>query len=172
MFHDWVRAVFQKLHSCMLRASTTSWYRNLARPPGSTSRVHQSFPRALSYGSVSHINSPSLLLQTRTPSYHHRRSIMTAASAQLTKSRFLADENPPICGMDVDKQFALLTTKEKLYAHYLSKASWAGARIIQGMRSRSHSIWLLANERVVVRSMDTVCSTVIRLACLYVLNSR
>ncbi|KAG8924473.1 hypothetical protein FRC02_010405 [Tulasnella sp. 418] len=55
-----------------------------------------------------------------------------ASTAEISRSRFLADRDPPICSMEVDKSFALLTPKEKLYAHFISKASWAGVRIIQG----------------------------------------
>ncbi|KAJ3559406.1 hypothetical protein NM688_g375 [Phlebia brevispora] len=50
----------------------------------------------------------------------------------LAAERFLADRNAPICGMNVAKSFALLSEKEKKYAHYIGQASWAGARIIQG----------------------------------------
>ena len=46
--------------------------------------------------------------------------------------RFLADTAPPFCSLEVAPSFALLTDKEQLYAHYVSQASWAGARIIQG----------------------------------------
>ncbi|KAG9013863.1 hypothetical protein FRB93_000244 [Tulasnella sp. JGI-2019a] len=56
----------------------------------------------------------------------------TTSSAQLAQARFLADVDPPICSMEVAKAFELLTAQEKLYAHYIGKASWAGARIIQG----------------------------------------
>lgn len=45
--------------------------------------------------------------------------------------RFLADKAPPICRVEVAKSFSQLTLKEKLYAHYVGQASWAGARIIQ-----------------------------------------
>lgn len=45
--------------------------------------------------------------------------------------RFLADKAPPICRVEVAKSFSQLTSKEKLYAHYVGQASWAGARIIQ-----------------------------------------
>ncbi|KAG1772666.1 peptidase family M49-domain-containing protein [Suillus occidentalis] len=45
--------------------------------------------------------------------------------------RFLADKAPPICRVEVAKSFSQLTLREKLYAHYIGQASWAGARIIQ-----------------------------------------
>ncbi|KIJ11450.1 hypothetical protein PAXINDRAFT_171775 [Paxillus involutus ATCC 200175] len=52
--------------------------------------------------------------------------------ASLATERYLADKTPPICRVEVAKSFAQLTAKEKLYAHYVGEASWAGARIIQG----------------------------------------
>ncbi|CCL99112.1 uncharacterized protein FIBRA_01126 [Fibroporia radiculosa] len=52
--------------------------------------------------------------------------------ANLAAERFLADRSAPLCGLDVAKSFAQLTSKEKKYAHYIGQASWAGARIIQG----------------------------------------
>ncbi|KIK94398.1 hypothetical protein PAXRUDRAFT_33528 [Paxillus rubicundulus Ve08.2h10] len=52
--------------------------------------------------------------------------------ASLAAERYLADKTPPICRVEIAKSFAQLTEKEKLYAHYVGEASWAGARIIQG----------------------------------------
>ncbi|KAF8833939.1 dipeptidyl-peptidase III [Paxillus ammoniavirescens] len=52
--------------------------------------------------------------------------------ASLAAERYLADKTPPICRVEVAKSFAQLTEKEKLYAHFVGEASWAGARIIQG----------------------------------------
>jgi dipeptidyl-peptidase-3 len=46
--------------------------------------------------------------------------------------RFLADKSAPFCSLAVAPSFGLLTPKEKKYAHFVGKASWAGARIIQG----------------------------------------
>ncbi|KIK08637.1 hypothetical protein K443DRAFT_672163 [Laccaria amethystina LaAM-08-1] len=46
--------------------------------------------------------------------------------------RFFADRSAPVCSLDVGKSFAQLSSEEKKYAHFLSQASWAGARIIQG----------------------------------------
>lgn len=81
----------------------------------------------------------------------------TTTSASSNAARFLADSNPPFCGMDVAKSFSLLTEKEKLYTYWVSKvihlpssiscakyhytetlspqASWAGVPIIQGQWS-------------------------------------
>ncbi|KAI0006024.1 aflatoxin-detoxifizyme [Russula compacta] len=50
----------------------------------------------------------------------------------LATERFLADLNAPIVGLQVDKAFSHLSSREKKYAHYLGEASWAGARIILG----------------------------------------
>jgi dipeptidyl-peptidase-3 len=47
-------------------------------------------------------------------------------------ARFLTDINAPIVGLQVDKAFSQLSSREKKYAHYLGEASWAGARIILG----------------------------------------
>ncbi|KAL5533047.1 hypothetical protein ACEPAF_4823 [Sanghuangporus sanghuang] len=46
--------------------------------------------------------------------------------------RFYADWRTPFCGLDVAKAFEQLSSKERKYAHFISQASWAGARIIQG----------------------------------------
>ncbi|KIK16465.1 hypothetical protein PISMIDRAFT_30890 [Pisolithus microcarpus 441] len=46
--------------------------------------------------------------------------------------RYLADKTPPVCRVEVAKAFDQLTSREKLYAHYIGQASWAGARVIQG----------------------------------------
>lgn len=54
-----------------------------------------------------------------------------ASSKALGAERFLADRAAPICGLDAAKSFALLSSKEKKYAHFLAIASWAGARVIQ-----------------------------------------
>ncbi|KAG6909722.1 hypothetical protein DXG01_015924 [Tephrocybe rancida] len=52
--------------------------------------------------------------------------------AQASAERFLADRAAPLCSMDIAKSFGQLSSKEKKYAHYLTLASWAGVRIIQG----------------------------------------
>ncbi|KAH9048108.1 aflatoxin-detoxifizyme [Lactarius hengduanensis] len=48
----------------------------------------------------------------------------------LAAERFLTDRNAPIVSLQIDAVFAQL--REKKYAHFLSEASWAGARIILG----------------------------------------
>ncbi|KAL4075542.1 peptidase family M49-domain-containing protein [Scleroderma citrinum] len=54
------------------------------------------------------------------------------AMASLMTERYLADKSPSICRVEVAHAFEQLTSKEKLYAHYIGQASWAGGRIIQG----------------------------------------
>ncbi|KAF8228175.1 aflatoxin-detoxifizyme [Tricholoma matsutake] len=56
---------------------------------------------------------------------------MSSTSAAVNADRFLADRAAPICGLDIGRSFEQLSSREKKYAHYLSLASWAGARIIQ-----------------------------------------
>ncbi|KAF8894608.1 aflatoxin-detoxifizyme [Infundibulicybe gibba] len=53
------------------------------------------------------------------------------ATATIYSERFLADRAAPVCSLDVAKSFNLLSTQEKKYTHFLTEASWAGARIIQ-----------------------------------------
>ncbi|KZS89914.1 aflatoxin-detoxifizyme [Sistotremastrum niveocremeum HHB9708] len=44
---------------------------------------------------------------------------------------FYADEQAPVCSLNVAKSFEQLSSDEKLYAHYLGVASWQGAAIIR-----------------------------------------
>ena len=68
------------------------------------------------------------------PFYLHRRppSFRMVSSVNKGNSQNLADLRVPYCGLEVAKSFSLLTPKERLYTHWLNKASWAGVRIIQG----------------------------------------
>ncbi|KAG6375168.1 peptidase family M49-domain-containing protein [Boletus reticuloceps] len=66
------------------------------------------------------------------PRYSSLYRFTTRSMASLTAERYLADKTPPICKVEIAKSFSQLTEKEKLYAHYIGEASWAGARIIQG----------------------------------------
>ncbi|KAF9464691.1 aflatoxin-detoxifizyme [Collybia nuda] len=56
----------------------------------------------------------------------------SSRTAAVNAERFIADRAAPLCSLDIGKSFAQLSSQEKKYAHYLSLASWAGARIIQG----------------------------------------
>ncbi|KZT32649.1 aflatoxin-detoxifizyme [Sistotremastrum suecicum HHB10207 ss-3] len=48
---------------------------------------------------------------------------------------FYADEQAPICSLNVAKSFEQLSSTEKLYAHYFGVASWQGAAIIRAQRT-------------------------------------
>ncbi|KPV75592.1 uncharacterized protein RHOBADRAFT_26952 [Rhodotorula graminis WP1] len=52
--------------------------------------------------------------------------------------RYLADKAPPVCSLTIADSFKALTRQEKLYSHYLSEASWAGARIVM-RQTTAHS---------------------------------
>lgn len=45
-------------------------------------------------------------------------------------SQYLADAPPSVVRLEIAKHFNILGDKEKLYAHYISKASFAGNRIV------------------------------------------
>ncbi|KAK0497634.1 aflatoxin-detoxifizyme [Armillaria luteobubalina] len=70
-------------------------------------------------------------LSSYTRSRHLNIYRRAMATATVHRERFLADNAAPLCSMDVGKSFDQLSPKEKLYTHYLTEASWAGARIIQ-----------------------------------------
>jgi dipeptidyl-peptidase-3 len=55
-----------------------------------------------------------------------------SSTAAISAERFLADRSPPLSSLDIQKSFAQLSEREKKYVHYIGRASWAGARIIQG----------------------------------------
>ncbi|GAA5867247.1 hypothetical protein JCM8547_003134 [Rhodosporidiobolus lusitaniae] len=72
-----------------------------------------------------------------TPSLPHLPLVHRAmASTTAPEARYLADKEPPVCTLQITNTFAQLTKQEKLYSHYLSKASWAGGRII--LRQSTH----------------------------------
>ncbi|KAF8502555.1 aflatoxin-detoxifizyme [Hysterangium stoloniferum] len=55
----------------------------------------------------------------------------------MADSPYFADLTTPFCGLNVATPFSLLTSNEKMYIHWLNKASWAGASIIQGQWTSS-----------------------------------
>ncbi|UKZ53764.1 hypothetical protein TrVGV298_007563 [Trichoderma virens] len=43
---------------------------------------------------------------------------------------YLADQPPSVVRLEIEKHFALLTDQQKRYAHFISKAAFAGSRIV------------------------------------------
>ncbi|GAA6061288.1 hypothetical protein JCM10212_004694 [Sporobolomyces blumeae] len=56
------------------------------------------------------------------------------------QERYLADRDPPVCSLNIKDSFQGLTNQEKLYSHYMSKASWAGGRIIMRQTTASSEL--------------------------------
>jgi dipeptidyl-peptidase III len=52
-----------------------------------------------------------------------------------TLNGLFADVNAPICNIPVAKAFATLSHDEKLYAHHMCRASFAGTRIVLNQTS-------------------------------------
>ena len=50
-------------------------------------------------------------------------------AAEIDRSRFIIPNDTPVILLKCDKAFGNLTEKEKLYAHYLSRADWYGSLI-------------------------------------------
>lgn len=109
------------------------------------------------YASTLHFRSRKLVsILHLTSTYHPHLSLnnfRSMANSAAHAERFYADRSAPLCGMEAGKSFAQLrfrglsqisklcrltshtylsSPKEKKYAHYLTLASWAGARVIQG----------------------------------------
>ena len=53
-----------------------------------------------------------------------------------TSGAMYADVNAPICNIPVAKAFVALSPKEKLYAHHMCRASFAGTRILLNQTSQ------------------------------------
>ncbi|KAI8139800.1 peptidase family M49-domain-containing protein [Fennellomyces sp. T-0311] len=66
------------------------------------------------------IRSPVVVKRLFSSSFPTRR-LMT---------RYLADENPPYCRLEAKPFFDSLSNDEKHYAHYMSRASFEGTRVI------------------------------------------
>ncbi|KND04584.1 dipeptidyl-peptidase III [Spizellomyces punctatus DAOM BR117] len=74
----------------------------------------------------------SHLVSLHLPRALYRRHVTTA----MTSKHFLADTDAPICRLEAKQHFESLTEKEQLYAHYVGRASWEGARILSTTISR------------------------------------
>ena len=60
--------------------------------------------------------------------------------SESVKAIHFADVNAPICRLEVKKHFETLTEKEKLYAHYISRASWEGTKVLAGQLSEESPV--------------------------------
>ncbi|GAA5989450.1 hypothetical protein JCM10908_000478 [Rhodotorula pacifica] len=80
------------------------------------------------------IHRISAIASQLSPSSPHLKTTISRnmATAAANKERFLADkaQGLPVCSLNIAESFKQLTKQEKNYAHYMSAASWAGARII------------------------------------------
>ncbi|KAK6529299.1 hypothetical protein TWF281_008476 [Arthrobotrys megalospora] len=65
---------------------------------------------------------PHILLRTTTARSQY--------SNMSVPSHLLADEKAPVCRLEIQPHFDNLSAKEKLYAHHISKASFAGTRVV------------------------------------------
>lgn len=76
-------------------------------------------------------------------------------------SHFIVPNNVPFNFLDCKKAFNALTTKEKLYTHYISRASWEGALICLIQTSpESPGIFLLFQKIFTAESVESFCASV------------
>ena len=74
-------------------------------------------------------------------------------------SQFLIPNEVPFNFLECKKAFAGLTAKEKLYAHYLCRASWQGALICLLQTSpESPGIFLLFQKIFSAESVESFCA--------------
>ncbi|KAF3316523.1 hypothetical protein TWF173_001809 [Orbilia oligospora] len=89
-------------------------------------------------GSLVFNTKPSPLLCLRLPrvsrfqphNIHLQLTAFSRYSTMSVPSHLLADEKAPVCRLEIQPHFDNLSAKEKLYAHHISKASFAGTRVV------------------------------------------
>lgn len=70
------------------------------------------------------------------------RRTMAHLNTGFDKSQFLADKDAPIAKLSATKYFNQLTEKEKLYAHYFSKAGhWGSRAVLRSVSPESEGIF-------------------------------
>ncbi|KAG6053989.1 hypothetical protein E4U17_004171 [Claviceps sp. LM77 group G4] len=84
--------------------------------------------------------SPQLLRATRailatprtpqTPRTPATRSLATLSMDSVDLKHFYADQPPSVVRLEIEKHFEPLSDKQKRYAHFISKACFAGTRIV------------------------------------------
>lgn len=63
------------------------------------------------------------------------RCILLVLMASIDRSQFITPTEVPVCALECAAAFEKLTPNEQLYAHHLSRASWAGSRIVLSQTS-------------------------------------
>ncbi|KAH6608699.1 hypothetical protein Trco_002045 [Trichoderma cornu-damae] len=74
---------------------------------------------------------PSILKRNLSPRLAGSFFASTAANMKPEELKhYLADQPPTVVRLEIEKHFALLTEQQKRYAHFISKAAFAGSRIV------------------------------------------
>ena len=68
---------------------------------------------------------------------------ISRAMSQSPNSQFILPNDTGICVLDCKTAFGGLTSKEKLYAHYISQASWYGSLICL------YQVWFSFNNSLI-----------------------
>ncbi|TLS29530.1 hypothetical protein PpBr36_00233 [Pyricularia pennisetigena] len=126
-----------------LRPSLRLWRNNLVltsaratTSPVTANKPHQT--RALGHSSQKHhylfrnsrakLYCPRRYSLLQTQATRHFTTTMSLSTQEL--KGYLADSPPSVVRLEIAKHFDALTDKQKRYAHYISKASFAGNRIV------------------------------------------
>lgn len=81
-------------------------------------------------------------------------------ASKVELSQFVVPNNVPFNFLDCKKALNALTSKEKLYAHFLSRATWEGARICLLQTSpESPGIFLLFQKLFAAESVQRFCAS-------------